>query len=58
MREHPRRDSSRPLYVVAEKMLARGERLPAGWAIHGTTGYEFLNLVERALRGRRRPRGR
>jgi (1->4)-alpha-D-glucan 1-alpha-D-glucosylmutase len=35
----------RPLYVVAEKVLARGERLPAGWAIHGTTGYEFLNLV-------------
>jgi (1->4)-alpha-D-glucan 1-alpha-D-glucosylmutase len=35
----------RPLYVVAEKILARGERLPANWAVHGTTGYEFLNLV-------------
>jgi (1->4)-alpha-D-glucan 1-alpha-D-glucosylmutase len=31
--------------VLAEKILARGERLPTSWAIHGTTGYEFLNLV-------------
>jgi (1->4)-alpha-D-glucan 1-alpha-D-glucosylmutase len=37
--------AARPLYVVAEKILARGERLPADWAIHGTTGYEFLNLA-------------
>lgn len=35
----------RPFYVVAEKILAPGERLPPGWAVHGTTGYEFLNLV-------------
>ena len=35
----------RPLYVVAEKILGKGERLPARWAIHGTTGYEFLNLA-------------
>ncbi len=35
----------RPLYLLAEKVLARGERLPTTWAIHGTTGYEFLNLV-------------
>jgi (1->4)-alpha-D-glucan 1-alpha-D-glucosylmutase len=35
----------RPLYLLAEKILSKGERLPAHWAIHGTTGYEFLNLV-------------
>jgi len=35
----------RPLYLLAEKILSRGERLPAHWAIHGTTGYEFLNLI-------------
>jgi (1->4)-alpha-D-glucan 1-alpha-D-glucosylmutase len=35
----------RPLYIVAEKILGKGERLPARWAIHGTTGYELLNLV-------------
>ncbi|EYB68802.1 malto-oligosyltrehalose synthase [Deinococcus phoenicis] len=31
-----------PLYVVAEKILEPGERLPDGWAVHGTTGYDFL----------------
>ena len=35
----------RPLYVVAEKVLASRERLPPTWAIHGTTGYDFLNGV-------------
>ncbi len=33
------------MYVVAEKILAPGEHLPEGWATAGTTGYEFLNLV-------------
>ncbi|PYN14429.1 MAG: malto-oligosyltrehalose synthase, partial [Candidatus Rokuibacteriota bacterium] len=32
-------------YVVAEKILAPGEHLPEGWPTAGTTGYEFLNLV-------------
>lgn len=35
----------KPLYVVAEKILAEGEPLPADWAIHGTTGYDFLRDV-------------
>ncbi len=43
--QDPGRESCRPLYLLAEKILARGERLPTGWAVHGTTGYEFLNLV-------------
>jgi (1->4)-alpha-D-glucan 1-alpha-D-glucosylmutase len=34
-----------PLYIVAEKILGKEERLPEGWPIHGTTGYEFLNMV-------------
>ena len=33
------------VYVVAEKILSGRERLPAGWAVHGTTGYNFLNQV-------------
>jgi len=41
----PSRAGCRPLYVVAEKILARGERLPTRWTMYGTTGYEFLNLV-------------
>jgi (1->4)-alpha-D-glucan 1-alpha-D-glucosylmutase len=34
-----------PLYVVAEKILVEGEQLPPDWAVHGTTGYDFLNAV-------------
>ncbi len=33
---------ARPLFVVAEKILSANERIPEGWAIDGTTGYEFL----------------
>ena len=42
-RERPTPD--RPLYVVAEKILSGRERLPARWAVHGTTGYNFLNQL-------------
>lgn len=31
-------------WIVAEKILEPGERLPANWPIAGTTGYDFLNL--------------
>ncbi|MEW6156724.1 MAG: malto-oligosyltrehalose synthase [Verrucomicrobiota bacterium] len=33
------------LFVVAEKILSAGESLPSDWAVHGTTGYDFLNAV-------------
>ncbi len=36
---------SRPLYVVVEKIVIAPERLPAAWDVDGTTGYEFLALV-------------
>ncbi len=39
------RPGSRPLYVVAEKILSGRERLPSSWAVHGTTGYNFLNQL-------------
>jgi (1->4)-alpha-D-glucan 1-alpha-D-glucosylmutase len=35
----------RSTYIVVEKILGAEERLPAEWPVHGTTGYEFLNLV-------------
>jgi (1->4)-alpha-D-glucan 1-alpha-D-glucosylmutase len=38
-------DPKRPCYVVLEKILGRNEQLRAHWAVHGTTGYDFLNLV-------------
>ena len=36
---------ARPFYIVAEKILAPAERLPETWAVEGTTGYDFLNLL-------------
>ena len=34
----------KPLYVIAEKILSRGEQLPPDWPVYGTTGYEFASL--------------
>jgi (1->4)-alpha-D-glucan 1-alpha-D-glucosylmutase len=34
----------RPLYIVVEKILSRGEELPRDWPVHGTVGYEFAAL--------------
>jgi len=34
-----------PLYVVAEKIVAAHEEVPTGWALHGTTGYRYANLI-------------
>jgi (1->4)-alpha-D-glucan 1-alpha-D-glucosylmutase len=36
---------SEPDYVVIEKILTGDERLPGEWAVCGTTGYDFANLV-------------
>jgi (1->4)-alpha-D-glucan 1-alpha-D-glucosylmutase len=36
---------SRPFYIVVEKILTGRERLHREWPVHGTTGYEFANLV-------------
>ncbi len=41
----PRVAVVRTLYVVVEKILARGEELPPSWAIHGTSGYEFASAA-------------
>jgi (1->4)-alpha-D-glucan 1-alpha-D-glucosylmutase len=38
-------DAVRPCYVVVEKILGQDEQLRPEWAAHGTTGYDFLNLV-------------
>jgi (1->4)-alpha-D-glucan 1-alpha-D-glucosylmutase len=35
----------RPLYVVVEKILGKAEPVPEDWPVHGTTGYEFLNVL-------------
>ena len=35
----------RPVYVVVEKIVAPFESVPEDWAVHGTTGYRFANVV-------------
>src|SRR5262245_32273345 len=35
----------RACYVVVEKILGHDERLRESWAAYGTTGYDFLNLL-------------
>jgi len=39
----------RPLYVVAEKIIAPHEQVPESWPVHGTTGYRFANVVNGIL---------
>lgn len=34
-----------PLYLVVEKITADFEPLRADWAVHGATGYRFVNVV-------------
>jgi (1->4)-alpha-D-glucan 1-alpha-D-glucosylmutase len=36
-------------YVIIEKILAEGERLPRLPGVAGTTGYEWLNVISRLL---------
>ncbi len=35
----------RPLYLIVEKILSKDEPLPETWPVYGTTGYDFLNLI-------------
>jgi (1->4)-alpha-D-glucan 1-alpha-D-glucosylmutase len=47
----PDTDLDQPLavYLVLEKILARHERLPSDWPIHGTTGYEVAYTLNALL---------
>jgi (1->4)-alpha-D-glucan 1-alpha-D-glucosylmutase len=37
--------NKQPLYLLVEKILSESEPLPQDWAVSGTTGYDFLNVV-------------
>ena len=39
--------AERSFYIVAEKILSGREILPESWPIHGTSGYDFLNDLNR-----------
>jgi (1->4)-alpha-D-glucan 1-alpha-D-glucosylmutase len=34
-----------PFYIVGEKILTKGEKMPEDWPISGTTGYGFMNSL-------------
>ena len=38
-------EPQRRLYLLVEKITASFERLPPSWPVHGTTGYNFSNVV-------------
>jgi len=40
-------DGAPGFYVVVEKITASRESLPKEWPVYGTTGYDFLNVVNR-----------
>jgi (1->4)-alpha-D-glucan 1-alpha-D-glucosylmutase len=38
-------EPGRGLYLLIEKITASFERVPPSWPVHGTTGYNFANVV-------------
>jgi (1->4)-alpha-D-glucan 1-alpha-D-glucosylmutase len=38
-------EATDPFYIVVEKILAANEHLRSDWAVAGTTGYDFMNVV-------------
>ena len=44
-RQRPADAPAGPAYLLVEKILAPGERMPADWQVDGTTGYSFMNEV-------------
>ncbi|MCQ8277595.1 malto-oligosyltrehalose synthase [Acetobacteraceae bacterium KSS8] len=47
--EDLRAATTRPFYLVIEKILAGHEQLREDWPVEGTTGYDFTNLVLGAM---------
>jgi (1->4)-alpha-D-glucan 1-alpha-D-glucosylmutase len=35
----------KPFYIIGEKILTKGEKMPEDWPIFGTTGYSFMNSL-------------
>lgn len=44
---HQEKENEKGFYVVVEKILSAREKLPSEWPVQGTTGYEYLNAVNR-----------
>jgi (1->4)-alpha-D-glucan 1-alpha-D-glucosylmutase len=50
------RDRAGDAYVLVEKILEKGERLPDSWPVEGTTGYDSLNMLNGIFCDRRNQR--
>ena len=37
--------SYKPLFIIGEKILLKAEKIPEGWPVFGTTGYDYANQV-------------
>ena len=48
--------STTPFYLVIEKILGEDEKLHAFSGVHGTTGYEWMNVITPGAGRRQRPR--
>jgi (1->4)-alpha-D-glucan 1-alpha-D-glucosylmutase len=46
---HNAQGRAKPFYVVIEKILGEHEKLPHFSGVHGTTGYEWLNVITQVL---------
>lgn len=44
-----RQETGPECYITVEKILAKGEQLPAEWPVSGTTGYEFIASLAEVL---------
>ncbi|MGW8315914.1 MAG: malto-oligosyltrehalose synthase [Bacteroidales bacterium] len=47
--EQLRKGTGARMYIAVEKILEREEQLPGTWPVQGTTGYDFLALVNNLL---------
>lgn len=45
MAKRSRSGADLPLYIIVEKILSKEEQLPEKWPVHGTVGYEFVNML-------------
>lgn len=52
----PKREIKPPFYAVAEKILTSEETIDPSWPLYGTTGYDFLNLLNGIFVDRRNHR--
>ncbi|WP_201279357.1 malto-oligosyltrehalose synthase [Cedecea colo] len=47
--ERLRQQAGPECYITVEKILGKGEQLPAAWPVSGTTGYEFIESLSDVL---------